>query len=143
MRSFVLAALIAPAAALPASPVFAVNIPASDAQHDREPMTRLPEDWLDNDMTVDPEDEKADMRDAEAGRWERRGRADGDADGPVAGIDCPKPSGTTGAILGAVAGGLLGNVIDGGRHRTLGTIVGAGGGALLGREVEQRSAKCR
>jgi hypothetical protein len=143
MRPFVLAALIAVGAALPAGPALAVDIPAADAEHEGARMTRLPDDWLDKDIAADPEAEKADMREAESERWEERGRADGDADAPVAGIDCPKPSGTTGAILGAVAGGLLGNVVDGGRHRALGTIVGAGGGALLGREVEQRSAKCK
>nr|WP_047165908.1 glycine zipper 2TM domain-containing protein [Sphingomonas sp. Y57] len=143
MRSFVLAALIASGAALSAGPAIAVNIPAADAEHDDARMMRLPDDWLDKDMAADPEAEKADMREADAERWEDRGRADGEAGAPVAGVDCSKPSGTTGAILGAVAGGLLGNVVDGGRHRALGTIVGAGGGALLGREVEQRSARCR
>ena len=142
MRSFVLAALIA-VGTLPAVPAFAVDIPAPDAEHERSRMTRLPDDWLDKDIAADPEAEKADMREAEAERWEERGQAGGEADAPVAGVDCPKPNGTTGAILGAVAGGLLGNIIDGGRHRALGTIVGAGGGALLGREVEQRSAKCQ
>ena len=49
-------------------------------------------------------------------------------------------SGTTGTILGAVAGGLLGGEIGRGisyRGRsTTGTIIGAGAGALLGREVD-------
>jgi len=137
MRSFVLATLVAVGAALPA-PSSAVNIPAPEAER----MTSLPDDWLDGDMP-DPETGKADMREAEAERWEDKGGAEGRAGEPVAGVDCPRSSGTTGAILGAVAGGLLGNVIDGGRHRAVGTIVGAGGGALLGREVEQRSARCR
>lgn len=150
MRLFVLAALMAAApltvapltVASPTGAAFAVTIPAPEAEHEREPMTRLPDDWLDKDMAPG-EAAKADRSDADARRWEDRGEAGGDAPAPVAGVDCPKPSGTTGAILGAVAGGLLGNVIDGGRHRAAGTIVGAGGGALLGREVEQRSAKCR
>lgn len=143
MRSILVAALILAGAALPAAAAFAVDIPAPDAGQDgQERMTRLPDDWLDDDLP-DPEAEKADMRAAEAERWEERGSARGEAGSPVAGVDCPKPSGTTGAILGAVAGGLLGNVVDGGRHRAAGTILGAGGGALLGREVEQRSTKCR
>jgi len=49
-------------------------------------------------------------------------------------------SGTTGTILGAVAGGLLGGEIGRGSsyrgRSTTGTIIGAGAGALLGREVD-------
>lgn len=44
-------------------------------------------------------------------------------------------SGTTGTIVGAIAGGLLGNSIAGRGERSLGTILGAGGGALAGRAV--------
>lgn len=47
---------------------------------------------------------------------------------------CHQRSGTTGTIVGAVGGGLLGNVIARG---TAGTLIGAGAGALLGRNVER------
>jgi hypothetical protein len=50
---------------------------------------------------------------------------------------CKRSDGTTGLIVGAAAGGILGNVIDGGRHRTGGTLIGGALGALLGRSVEQ------
>jgi uncharacterized protein YcfJ len=50
-------------------------------------------------------------------------------------------SGSTGTILGAIAGGLLGRAIDGGRDRTVGTIVGAGAGALAGRAIDR--SDCR
>ncbi|UYY58939.1 glycine zipper 2TM domain-containing protein [Sphingomonas sp. S2-65] len=54
-------------------------------------------------------------------------------------------SGTTGTILGAVAGGLLGGEIGRGNsyrgRSTTGTILGAGAGALLGREVD--GGNCR
>jgi hypothetical protein len=143
MRSIVLAALAVAGSALPDAPALAVTIPSPEAEHEREPMTRLPDDWLDKDIAADPEAGTADGREAEGERWEERGSARGEAPAPVPGVDCPKPSGTTGAILGAVAGGLLGNVVDGGRNRAVGTIVGAGGGALLGRQVEQRSTQCR
>jgi hypothetical protein len=60
---------------------------------------------------------------------------------------CKRSDGTTGLIVGAAAGGLLGNVIDGGRHRTGGTLIGGALGALLGRSVEQNQAandiRCR
>jgi uncharacterized protein YcfJ len=50
-------------------------------------------------------------------------------------------SGTTGTILGAIAGGLLGRAIDGGRDRTAGTIIGAGAGALAGRAVDRDNCR--
>lgn len=57
---------------------------------------------------------------------------------------CKRNDGTTGLIVGAAAGGLLGNVIDGGRHRTGGTLIGGALGALLGRSVEQNNdIRCR
>jgi hypothetical protein len=57
---------------------------------------------------------------------------------------CRRSDGTTGLIIGAAAGGILGNVIDGGRHRTGGTLIGGALGALLGRSVEQNSdIRCR
>lgn len=57
---------------------------------------------------------------------------------------CRRSDGTTGLIVGAAAGGLLGNVIDGGRRRTAGTLVGGALGALLGRSVEQQNdIRCR
>ena len=40
-----------------------------------------------------------------------------------------------GTIIGAVAGGLLGNLIAGRGDRLLGTVIGGAGGALAGREV--------
>jgi len=58
---------------------------------------------------------------------------------------CRRSDGTTGLIIGAAAGGILGNVIDGGRHRTGGTLIGGALGALLGRSVEQnqQDIRCR
>lgn len=56
---------------------------------------------------------------------------------------CRRPDGTTGLIIGAVAGGLLGNALDNGRSSTLGTLLGAGGGALLGRAIERDGLRCR
>lgn len=56
---------------------------------------------------------------------------------------CRRPDGTTGLIVGGAAGGVLGNVIDGGRRRTAGTLIGGALGALLGREIERRQVRCR
>ena len=56
---------------------------------------------------------------------------------------CQKKDGTTGLIIGAAAGALLGREVDGGRDRTLGTILGGAAGALLGKEVAQGGSRCR
>lgn len=55
---------------------------------------------------------------------------------------CKRPDGTTGAVVGALAGGVLGNVIAPGGSKTLGTILGAGAGALAGREIDRRNVRC-
>jgi len=56
---------------------------------------------------------------------------------------CQRDNGTTGLIIGAAGGALLGREVDGGRERTLGTILGAAAGALLGREIDRGEARCR
>lgn len=53
---------------------------------------------------------------------------------------CKRDDGTTGLVIGGIAGGLLGNAVAGG---TLGTLIGAGGGALLGRQIDRGDVKCR
>jgi len=50
---------------------------------------------------------------------------------------CGRSNGTTGLIVGAAAGALLGRAVDSYGDRAPGTILGAGAGALLGREVER------
>lgn len=56
-------------------------------------------------------------------------------------IYCRRPNGTTGLIVGAAGGALIGRAIDGGRDRTVGTIAGAAAGALIGREVDRGSSR--
>ena len=46
-------------------------------------------------------------------------------------------NGTGGTILGAIAGGLLGNTLAGRGDRALGSVVGAGAGALAGRAIDR------
>ncbi len=59
-------------------------------------------------------------------------------------LRCRKPDGTTGLVVGAVAGGLLGRTIDTRGDRTLGTVLGGVGGALAGREIERSGKRsCR
>lgn len=56
---------------------------------------------------------------------------------------CRRSDGTTGLVVGAALGGILGNVVDGGRQRTLGTLLGGGAGALLGRSIDQQQVRCQ
>jgi hypothetical protein len=58
---------------------------------------------------------------------------------------CKRNDGTTGLIIGAAGGGILGNVIDGGRNRAAGTLIGGALGALIGKSVDQNNSqvKCR
>ena len=58
---------------------------------------------------------------------------------------CRRGDGTTGLIVGGAAGGILGNVIDGGRSRTVGTLLGAALGGLAGRGIDrnQQEIRCR
>ncbi len=53
---------------------------------------------------------------------------------------CRRSDGTTGLVIGAIAGGLLGNAVGG---DTLGTLLGAGGGALLGQSIDRGNLRCR
>lgn len=56
---------------------------------------------------------------------------------------CRRSDGTTGLIVGGLAGGVLGNVIAPGGSETIGTIIGAAAGAIIGQEVDRGNARCR
>lgn len=57
---------------------------------------------------------------------------------------CRRSDGTTGLIVGALAGGALGNVIAPGGSELLGTILGAIGGGAAGRAIDRgRDVRCR
>lgn len=59
-------------------------------------------------------------------------------------LRCRKPNGTTGLVVGGVAGALVGRTIDTRGDRTLGTLLGGAGGALAGREIERSGdRRCR
>jgi outer membrane lipoprotein SlyB len=53
-----------------------------------------------------------------------------------------RSNGSTGTILGAIAGGLLGREVAGRGDRTVGTIIGGAAGALAGRAID-RDGNCR
>ena len=56
---------------------------------------------------------------------------------------CRKPNGTTGLVVGGVAGALVGRSIDTRGDRAAGTLLGAAAGALAGREIERSSGNNR
>ena len=59
-------------------------------------------------------------------------------------LRCKRPNGTTGLIVGAAGGALIGRAIDTRGERTTGTVIGAAAGALLGRHVDRsRKVRCR
>ena len=58
-------------------------------------------------------------------------------------LRCKRPNGTTGLIIGAAGGALVGRAIDTRGERATGTILGAAAGALVGRSVERGRRRCR
>jgi outer membrane lipoprotein SlyB len=58
-------------------------------------------------------------------------------------LRCKRPDGTTGLIVGAAGGALIGRAIDTKGERATGTILGAAAGALLGRHIDRNRVRCR
>ncbi len=58
-------------------------------------------------------------------------------------LRCKRPNGTTGLIVGAAGGALLGRAVDTHGERATGTILGAAAGALIGRSVDRGRTRCR
>ena len=58
-------------------------------------------------------------------------------------LRCNRPNGTTGLIVGAAGGALIGRAIDTRGERATGTILGAAAGALVGRQIERSRYRCR
>lgn len=56
---------------------------------------------------------------------------------------CRRSDGTTGLIVGAALGGVLGNAVSDGRSSLLATVLGAGAGGLLGRSIDRGNVTCR
>lgn len=54
---------------------------------------------------------------------------------------CRRSDGTTGTVIGAIAGALLGRTVDSHGDRTLGTVIGGGAGALAGRSIDRGSCR--
>lgn len=56
---------------------------------------------------------------------------------------CRRDNGTTGLIIGAAGGAIIGREVDNRGDRAVGTILGAAIGGLLGREIDRGNARCR
>lgn len=123
-----------PAAPHAAAPVFAgfdhgFSTMAEEASYDRRRDRRGDRRWRDRG------------RDWDDGR--RLGRRDRVWRGNDGRYYCHRGDGTTGLVIGAGVGALLGRTIDTRGDRTLGTLLGAVGGGLLGREVDRGEVRCR
>lgn len=123
-----------------------------DAREDRR--DRHEDRW---DRREDRWDRREDRYAARHGVWDPsrdyrydsryRGRRLGRNDRIYRGSDnryyCRRDDGTTGLIVGGIAGGMLGNIIAPGGSKTIGTILGAGAGAIIGREIDNGDVVCR
>jgi hypothetical protein len=117
----------------------------ADRRHDRD--RPVPRAWRDYDERhAEPGRRSYDAaryyRSGPGYRPYRMGRNDRIYRGSDNRYYCRRDDGTTGLIVGAMAGGVLGNIISPGGYKTLGTILGAGGGALIGRAIDD-GVECR
>lgn len=58
-------------------------------------------------------------------------------------INCRRSDGSTGVIVGAVAGGTLGNILAQSGDKRVGSIIGGTLGAILGKELDKGNGRCR
>lgn len=56
---------------------------------------------------------------------------------------CRRPDGTTGLVVGSLAGGVLGTLIAPRGSQVIGALLGGAAGAAVGEAVEKRDARCR
>lgn len=139
-----LMALVAAATILPAVPA------AADDRWDREDRREWREDR--REEREDRREWREDRRDYREARYDRYGRYEEPRrvsrdDRVWQGRDgryyCERDNGTTGLIIGAAGGALLGRTIDTRGDRTVGTLLGAALGGVLGREIDRGEARCR
>jgi len=56
---------------------------------------------------------------------------------------CRRSDGTTGLIVGAAIGGVIGDRLDRGRSSVLGAILGAAAGGAIGHDIDRGNLVCR
>lgn len=153
IRTATVAALLASFVGLQAAPAMAQGKDRRDRYEDKR------DRWEDKrDRNEDRRDRREDRYDARDNGWDAarsyrrdsnryRGRPMGRNDRVYRGSDnryyCQRDDGTTGLIVGGMAGGVLGNIIAPGGWKTVGTIIGAGSGALIGRAIDDGDMVCR
>ena len=122
------------------SRIFALGLAALVAGYASAPVAVVAQDryhWQgDQNNGWDPADHYQRGR----GHERRLGRDDRVYRGHDGRYYCRRSNGTTGLVIGAIGGGLLGNAIGG---DTLGTVLGAGSGALLGQSIDRGNTRCR
>lgn len=138
MNKTILAAALA-AIVLPAVPVNADPPPWAPAHGWRD---RDRGDWHDRDDRRYRNDRR-EWRERQVYRERRLYRGDYIWHGRDGRYYCRRSDGTTGLIVGAAVGGMVGRSLDDGRDRTLGTVLGMVGGGLLGRSVDRGDLRCR
>ncbi|WP_301751219.1 glycine zipper 2TM domain-containing protein [uncultured Erythrobacter sp.] len=152
MKNLALLAAAAGSMAVFAAPAQAAELPAAPApifanfNDSAAPFTSVAaygdrDDWRDRR-------DRRNYRDRDRGRdWDDRGRRLSRNDRVWRGNDgryyCKRDNGTTGLVIGAVGGALLGRTVDTRGDRTLGTVLGGLAGGLLGREIDRGEARCR
>ncbi|KQT32899.1 hypothetical protein ASG29_08785 [Sphingomonas sp. Leaf412] len=82
-------------------------------------------------------------RDAPTYRERRLSRRDRVYAGQDGRYYCRRSDGTTGLIVGGLAGGALGSIISPGGSGLLGALLGGAGGAALGQSVDRNNVRCR
>lgn len=103
------------------------------------------DDWDDDDDYRDRRRYKGDRYDRYGRYYEPRRIRKGDRvwRGRDGRYYCERGNGTTGLIIGAAGGALIGRAIDTRGDRTVGTLLGGAIGALIGREIDRGELRCR
>jgi hypothetical protein len=106
------------------------------------------DDWDDDDDWRDRRRWRGRDRDWDRGRhrdWDDERRYRGEYwRGRDGRLRCRRNDGTTGLLVGAGVGALLGRTIDTRGDRTVGTLLGGALGAVLGREIDRGGdVRCR